>query len=149
MFDNISQKLDLSSTKGVCILCMVITSCLSTEWSVLTGQFSSLCNTLPHNYQLTIDKLRNMVQIIKDNGEQLSHMITSSTDTGKINNKIITYLIIKLCYSGSDTSLVRLCDVMDELIDPTGTPTCVQQIRHGMHMHVYVYPLDVYCVYLV
>ena len=104
----------------------------------MTRQFSSLCNTLPHNYQLTIDKLRNMVQIIKDDGEQLSKLIISCTDVWKINEKIITYLIITSCYSGSDTSLVRLCDVMDELIDPTGTPTCVQQIRHGMYVSVYV-----------
>ena len=98
----------------------------------MTTGFSLLCNTLPYNYQLTIDKLRNMVQIINDDGEQLTKLIISCNDVRKINEKIITYLIIKSCYSGSDTSLVRLCDVMDELIDPTGIPTCVQQIRHGM-----------------
>ena len=110
---------------------------LSTEWNVLTRRFNSLCNTLPYNYQLTIDKLRNMVQIIKDEGEQLTKLIISCNDVRKINEKIITYLIIKSCYSGSDTSLVRLCDVMDELIDPTGTPTCVQKIRHGMYVCKY------------
>ena len=78
-----------------------------------------------------------MVQIIKDEGEQLSKLITlSPTDVRMINEKIITYLIIKLCYNGSSTSLVRLCDVMDELIDPTGTPTCVQQIKHGIYSYV-------------
>ena len=98
----------------------------------MTGQFSSCCNTLPHNYQLTIDKLRNMVQIIKDDGEQLTKLIISCTDVREINEKIITYLIIKSCYSGSDTSLVRLCDLMDKVIDLTGTPTCVKQFRPGM-----------------
>ena len=73
-----------------------------------------------------------MVQITKDDGEQLTKLIISCTDVRKINEKIITYLIIKSCYSGSDTSLVKFCDVMDELMDPTGTSTCVQQIRHGM-----------------
>ena len=108
--------------------------CLSAEWRVLTEHFNSLCNTLPYNDQLTIDKLRNMVEIIKDEGEQLSKLITSSsTDVRKINEKIITYLIVKLCYNGSSTSLVRLCDVMDELIDPTSTHNmCIQQIRSGM-----------------
>ena len=83
-----------------------------------------------------------MVQIIKDDGEQLSKLITSSsTDVRKINEIIITYLVIKSCYSGSDTtSLVKLCNVMDQLIDPTGLPTCVQQIRHGMYVHMYVNP---------
>ena len=97
------------------------------------GQFDSLCNTLPYNYQSTIDKIRNIIQIIKDDGEQFSKLIASSTDVRKINEIIITYLVIKSCYSGSDpTSLVKLCNVMDELIDDTGTPICVQQIRHGM-----------------
>ena len=73
-----------------------------------------------------------MVQIIKDDGEQLTKLIISCNDVRKINEKIIIYLIIKFCYSGNDTNLVRLCNVMDELIDPTCTTTCVQQIRHGM-----------------
>ena len=108
----------------------------STEWRVLSEHFNSLCNTLPYNYQLTIDKLRNMVEIIKDEGKQLSKLITSSSaDVRKINENIITYLLVKSCYSGSDTSLIRLCDVVDELIDPTGTPACVQQIRHGMYVY--------------
>ena len=77
-----------------------------------------------------------MVEIIKDEGEQLSKLITlSSTDVRKINEIIITYLIIKSCYSGISTSLVRLCDVMDELIDHTSTSTCVRQIRHGMYIN--------------
>ena len=108
----------------------------SPEWRVLSEHFNSLCNTLPYNYQLTIDKLRNMVEIIKDEGEQLSKLITSSsTDVKKINEKIITYLIVKLCYNGSSTSLMRLCDVVDELIDSTGTHTCVQQFRCGTYIN--------------
>ena len=105
----------------------------SPEWKVLSEHFNSLCNALPYNHQLTIDKLRNMVEIIKDEGKQFSKLITSSsTDVRKINEKIITYLIVKLCYNGSDTSLMRLCDVMDELTDHTGTSTCVERFRHGM-----------------
>ena len=100
----------------------------------MTKQFNSLCHTLPYNYQLSIDKLRNMVQMIKDDGEQLKKWITSSTDVRKINEIIVTFVIIKSCYSGSDpSSLVKFCDVMDELLDPTGTPTCVQKIRYGTY----------------
>ena len=122
------------------ILCVIyLRNILYTEWSILTGQFSSLCNTLPHNYQSIIDKLRNIVQIIKDDGEQLTKWIISCTDVRKINEKIITYLIIISCFSGSDTSIVKFCDLMDKLIDPTGTPTCVQQFRHGMYVRMYVY----------
>ena len=59
---------------------------------------------------------------------------SSSSDVININEKILTYLIVKICYSRSNTSLVRLCDVMDEsFIDPTDTPICVHQIRCGMY----------------
>ena len=59
------------------------------------------------------------------------------SDVQKINEKILTYLIIKLCYNGSSTSFVRLCDVMDEpFINSTDTPTCVEQIRCGMCNHL-------------
>ena len=109
--------------------------CFTVEWIILREHFNSLCNILSYNNQSNIDKLRNMVQIIIDK-EQLSKLIaSSSTDVRKINEKIITYLIVKSCYSGGDTSLVRLCDFMDELIDPTGTTTCVQQIRCGMYLY--------------
>ena len=104
-----------------------------TEWKVLGENFISLCDTLPCNYQSIISKLSAVPVLLKDGGVQLSKLIASSaTDVRKINEKIITYLIVKLCCYGSDTSLVRLCDVLDELMDPTGIRMCVQQIRSGM-----------------
>ena len=101
----------------------------------MEDHFQSLCSVLPHNYQLTIDKLKTIPQLLKDRGEQLSKLISSSSaDVRKIYEKIITYLIVKLCYNDSDTSLVRLCDVMDESIDSTDTPTGMQQIRYREYM---------------
>ena len=91
--------------------------------------FKTLCNLLPCNYHLTIDNLKSK---LKEGGKPFSKLTSSSsTDVRKINERIITYLIIKLCYNGSSTSLVRLCDVMDELINPTDALGCVQQIRCG------------------
>ena len=107
---------------------------LSIEWRALE-HFNSLCDTLPCNHHSTIDKLKTAPQLIKDEGEQLTKLLTSSTDIRKINEMIITYLIIKSCYSASTTSLVRFCDIIGELIDLTGAPTCVQQIRHGMYVY--------------
>ena len=105
---------------------------LSIEWRIVEGHFKSLCSVLPHSYQLTIDKLKAIPQLLKDGGEQLSKLISSSSpDVRMINERIITYLIVKLCYNDSDTSLVRLCDVMDESIDSTDTTTGIQQIRCG------------------
>ena len=100
----------------------------------MEDHFQSLCSVLPHNYQLIIDKLKTIPQLLKDGGEQLSKLISSSADVRKINEKIITYLIVKLCYNDSDTSLIRLCDVMDESIDSTDTPTGMQQIRYCEYM---------------
>ena len=79
------------------------------------------------------DKLKSIPQFLKDGGEELNKLI--SADVRKINKKIITYLIVKLCYSDSDTSVVTLCDVMDELTDSTNTPTSVQQINDGTYVH--------------
>ena len=103
------------------------------DWRLLDENFNSLCSGLCNSYQLTIDKLKTIPQLLKDGGEQLSKLMSSSSaDVRKINEKIIIYLIVKLCYSGSDTTLVRLCEVMDELIDSTEIPNCVQQLRYGM-----------------
>ena len=106
--------------------------CLSIEWRIVEDHFKSLCSVLPHNYQLTIDKLQTIPQLLKDGGELLSKLISSSSpDVSRINERIITYLIVKLCYNDNDTTLVRLCDVMDESIDSTNTTTGIQQIRYG------------------
>ena len=62
---------------------------------------------------------------------------SSSSDVRMINAKILTYLIMKLCYNGNSTSLVRSCDIMDEsFINSTDTPTCVEQISCGMYNHL-------------
>ena len=109
--------------------------CLSTGWRVLEKHFNTLCSSLPRNYQLTMDKLNAIPQLLQDGGEQLSNWISSSlsTDVRKINEKIITYLIVKLCYNDDDTSLC------DELIAST-IPSCEQQIMCGKYiMCVYVW----------
>ena len=62
----------------------------------------------------------------------------SSADVRKMNEKILTYLIVKLCYNGNHTDLVTLCNVVNELIDPTDTPSCVQKIRCGTYVHSYM-----------
>ena len=75
-----------------------------------------------------------MPSLLIDEREQLIKLLSSSSsvDVRRISNKIITYLIVKLCYSDSISStLVRLCNVMDELIDPKDSAVCVQQIRYG------------------
>jgi len=88
------------------------------EWRTLEEQFKSLCSILPHNYH---ERLKSIPELLKNGGEQLCKLISS-----KINEKILTYLIVKLCYNDSDTSLVR-CSVMDDL-------TSTQQIRYGTYV---------------
>ena len=124
---------------------------LLVDWNLVERFLGSLCSVLPHNYQLTIDKLKTIAQLLKDGGEQLSKLISSSSaDVRKMNEKIITYLILKLCYNDSDTSLVRLCDVMGESIDSNETLACLQEIRYGtyvckcVHTYVYTYVRTVY-----
>ena len=76
-----------------------------------------------------------------DGREQLIKLLSSSSsvDGTRISNKIITYLIVKLCYNNSSSStLERLCNVMDELIDPKDSAVCVQHIRHGKYVATYI-----------
>ena len=101
------------------------------EWGVLGDHINSLCNTLPYNCQLTIDKLKTLPQVKEDGKNQLSKLMSSSTNARRINERIITYLIVKLCYSGNDTDLARLCDIMEEMISFNSTSTCVQQTKCG------------------
>ena len=67
------------------------------EWRTLE-HFKSLFSVLPHNYH---ERLNSIPELLKDGGEQLSKLISSSP--AKINEKIIAYLIVKLCYDDSGT----------------------------------------------
>ena len=119
---------------GLFFLLVTNVICLSIEWRIVEDHFKSLYSVLPHNYQLTIDKLKTIPRLLKDGGEQLSKLISSSSpDVRRINERIITYLIVKLCYNNSDTTLVR-CDVMDKSIVSTHTTTSIQQIRCGEYI---------------
>ena len=112
---------------------------LFSEWGFLEDQFYSLCNTPPYNCQLNTDKLKVIAQLNQDGKAQISKLISSSTDVRETNNKIITYLIVKLCYNGSDTDLAKLCDIMKEMNDSTNMTICVQHITCGkFSTHTYI-----------
>ena len=124
--------------------------CISIDWILLEKSFQTLCSVIPHNHISDIGI--SMPKLLKDGGEQLNKLISSSSpsDVRKINKKIIAYLIVKLCYSDSDTSEVRVCDVIDESIDSTDTPTGVQQIKHGTYVnaHIRMYVIAIYVIML-
>ena len=103
------------------------------DWRLLEERFKLLCNALPHNHQLTIDKLKTVPQL-SQGGEQICKLVSSSADDRKINKKIVAYLFVKLCYSGSSPELER-CDIMDRLIDSSGTTTGLQQSCYGKHVN--------------
>ena len=94
---------------------------LSIDWRVVEEHFNNIpCHS-------TQGRLKP--GLLKDGGEQLSNLVsTSSANIRNINERIITYLIVKLCYNDTDTGLVRLYDVMDESID---RHTDMQQCRYG------------------
>ena len=60
-------------------------------------------------------------------------MIPSSSGAQLVNEKVVTFLMEKLCYNGSSNSLVGLCDVMDNLVESDQSGGCVQQLRCGKH----------------
>ena len=89
-------------------------SFLLLDWRALEENFKSLCSLLPHNYH---ERLKSISELLKDGGGQLSKLISSSP--AKINEKIITYLIVKLCFSDRNDSLVS-CNVIDKSVDLIG-----------------------------
>ncbi|XP_065894609.1 uncharacterized protein [Dysidea avara] len=101
----------------------------SSERTMLDHYFPLLCNCLLDNYQFTLIKLKRLPQLSNDDHQQLGTMISSSCEAQLVNEKIVTFLIVKLCYNGSSDSLVGLCDVMDNLVQSDQSTGCVQQLR--------------------
>ena len=96
--------------------------------------FPLLCKCLPDDYQSTLVKLKSVPQLSDDDHQQLGTMISPSCQAIQVNEKIITFLVVKLCYNGSNSSLVRLCDVMDYLIESNESTAadCMLQVGPGM-----------------
>ena len=78
--------------------------------------------------------MKRLPQLSNDDHQQLGTMISSSCEAQLVNEKIVTFLIVKLCYNGSSDSLVGLCDVMDNLTEPDPPTGCVQQAKLGMYV---------------
>jgi len=100
-------------------------------WTTLSEHFSLLCNCLPDDYQSTLVKLKNLPQLSKDDHQQLGTMISSWCEAQLVNEKIVTFLIVKFCFNGSSNNLVGLCNVMDNLIESDQSAGCVQ-VKSGM-----------------
>ena len=98
---------------------------------LLESVFSLLCNCLPDDYQSTLVKLKSIPQLSEDDHQQLGTMISSSCEAILVKEKIITFLIVKLCYNGSGGSLVVLCDVMSNLIESEELIHCVREALCG------------------
>ncbi|XP_065894306.1 uncharacterized protein [Dysidea avara] len=113
------------------ILSSVDLSCLMnlSDWTILDEHFSLLCNCLPDDYQSTLVKLKRLPQLSNDDHQPLGTMISSSCEAQLVNEKIVTFLVVKLCYNGNSGSLVGLCDVMDNLLESDQSTGCVQQVR--------------------
>ena len=104
-----------------------------TDWEILDEHFSQLCNCLPDDYQSTLVKLKSVPQLSDDDHQQLGTMISSSCEAILVNEKIVTFLTVKICYNGSSGSLAGLCDVMDNLVESDHSASCVQQFICGKY----------------
>ena len=111
-----------------------------TEWSVVDQFFSPLCDCLPQDYQSTIEKLKSFPQFAgAEQQRQLRSLIpTTLTDIRVINEKILTFLVMNLCYDTNSGGITRLSDIVEQLIEFSGSTGCVQEIRCGM-LHAYIH----------
>ncbi|XP_065904723.1 uncharacterized protein [Dysidea avara] len=100
----------------------------SSEWSIVNTCLPVLYESLPEDYQSTIEKLKTLPQFLgAEQQQKLNSLIpTTLTDVKLINEKIITFIVITLSFSSSSGGMTKLCDIMDELIEST---TCVQEVR--------------------
>ena len=87
---------------------------------------------LPQNYQLTLDKLKNMPHLSKDI-DKLKKLISTSLST-KINGKIITFCVVKLSYNKHNNALLRLLNLLTELTDSTDAKNWLQQVQNGTYI---------------
>ena len=83
---------------------MLVLTVIIIDWTSLDEHFSQLCNCLPDDYQSTLVKLKSVPQLSDDDHQQLGTMISSSCEAILVNEKIVTFLIVKLCYNGSSGS---------------------------------------------
>jgi len=98
---------------------------------LLENVFPLLCNILPDDYQSTLVKLKSLPQLSNEDHQQLSTMISSSScEVQLVNEKIVTFLMVKLCYNGNGGSLVKLCNLIDDLID-SELVGCVREVILG------------------
>ena len=113
---------------------------LIAEWSIVDTFFSPLCDCLPQDYQSTIEKLKSFPQFAgAEHQHQLKSLIPATlTDIDVINEKILTFLVMNLCYDTNSGGITRLCDVMEQLIEFSESTTCIQEIRCGMYVCMYV-----------
>jgi len=105
------------------------------ECTILDDNFYLLCNCLPDNYQSTLVKLKSLPQISDEDHQQLD-TIMSSNPAQLANEKIVTFLIVKLCYNGSSDSLAKFCSVMDNLVESGEMADCVREVLCGKPYHV-------------
>jgi len=89
-----------------------------------------LCISLPDDYQSTLVKLKTLPQLSTDDHQQLSLMVSSSTEANLVNEKIVVFLITKSCYDGNGGSLNEFYNMIKALID-SELIACVQEALFG------------------
>ena len=72
------------------------------EWALLDQQFHLMCNCLPDDYQSTLVKLKKCLpKLSPEDCQQLGNMLSSSCEAQLVNEKIVTFLAVQLCYNST------------------------------------------------
>ena len=95
--------------------------------------------------------MKSKPELLKDGEQQLdklTSLLSAESNVTKINQKIITYVIVKLCYYDSSISLLNPCNVMNRVIESTNSTSCVQQSQYRkcswLHSSMHMYVLCIY-----
>ena len=83
---------------------------------MLDERFHLLWNCLPDDYQSTLVKLKCLPLLSPEDCQQLRIMLSSSCEAQLVNEKIVTFLAVKLCYNSTgDAQETCDMDMVDSL----------------------------------
>ena len=102
-----------------------------TQWAglaVLRKNFAKLCHCLPQDFKQTIRRIKKIASVPSDTVYKLSKLPTFEL----ANCHILAAMIRPLT---RDAGLIRLCDVVEELVDDSESKIFIESLRKGKVKH--------------
>ena len=90
--------------------------------AVLKKNYARLCNCLPHNYMMTINKIKEIVTL----SDECLSSLNEPPNADLLNEKLIVSSMLTI---KSDMDAFEFCDIVEQLIDTKSSD--IEIIRNG------------------